>query len=88
MPQYTYACPKCDEFTLKQSINDSHETASCPTCGSMSKRVFTAFQTNTMNTKLKKRIEQGQEPKVVSKDKLPKQQRKTPQAPRPWMAGH
>ena len=41
-----------------------------------------------MNTKLKKRIEQGQEPKVVSKDKLPKQQRKTPQAPRPWMAGH
>ncbi|ALM55919.1 hypothetical protein SOJ_01160 [Staphylococcus sp. OJ82] len=41
-----------------------------------------------MDSKLKNRIEQGQQPKLVTKDKLPQQNRATTNAVRPWMAGH
>ncbi|WP_368679802.1 hypothetical protein AB3456_13640 [Staphylococcus pseudoxylosus] len=41
-----------------------------------------------MNSNLKKRIEQGQEPKVVSKDKLPVQKKVNNRDARPWMIGH
>ena len=33
--------------------------------------VFNAFQTYKMDGKLKQRIEKGQQPRVVTKDKLP-----------------
>lgn len=88
MPNYTYTCPTCDEFTIRQSMNDIHNNVSCPECGHLFKRVYTAFQTYGMDSKLKNRIEQGQQPKLVTKDKLPQQNRATTNAVRPWMAGH
>ena len=88
MPNYTYACPNCDEFTIRQSMNDTHDNVSCPACAHFSKRVYTAFQTYGMDSKLKKRIEQGQKPKVITKDKLPQKNRTTTKTARPWMAGH
>lgn len=88
MPNYTYACPNCDKFTIRQSMNDTHDNVSCPACGHLSKRVYTAFQTYGMDSKLKKRIEQGQKPKVVTKDKLSQKNQTTTNTARPWMAGH
>lgn len=57
MPNYTYTCATCGSFTLRQSMNISHEVATCPTCQSTAKREFTAFQTYKMDANLKQRIE-------------------------------
>ncbi|MEL3711639.1 FmdB family zinc ribbon protein [Staphylococcus borealis] len=88
MPNYTYNCAKCGEFTLRQSMNTQHDTATCPSCENEGTRVFNSFQTYKMDGKLKKRIERGQEPRLVSKDKLPPMTPKPSKAARPWMAGH
>ncbi|WP_367008724.1 hypothetical protein V6C87_01005 [Staphylococcus capitis subsp. urealyticus] len=51
-------------------------------------RVFNAFQTYKLDSKLKKRIERGHEPRVVPKTNSPKTRRKKAIQGRPWMAGH
>ncbi|WP_326492487.1 FmdB family zinc ribbon protein [Staphylococcus pettenkoferi] len=56
MPNYTYECPDCAEFTIRQSMNANHDEAECPKCGQRSTRVFSAPQTGRMDSKLKKRI--------------------------------
>lgn len=84
MPNYTYACPSHGEFTLNQSMNENHDSAVCPNCKATSDRVFVPFQTYKLDSKLKKKIESGKEPKVVKRDKLPLQQ-KNNKNPRPWM---
>lgn len=76
MPNYTYACPSHGEFTLNQSMNENHDSAVCPNCKATSNRVFVPFQTYKLDSKLKKKIESGKEPKVVKRDKLPLQQKK------------
>ncbi|MEJ7219335.1 zinc ribbon domain-containing protein [Staphylococcus gallinarum] len=91
MPNYTYNCVQCHEFTIKQSIHDNHDIATCPTCGNTAKRIFTSFQTYNMNPKVKKRIEAGQQPRLFSGDKLKVNTSSTPRSQtnaRPWMAGH
>lgn len=88
MPNYTYNCAYCGEFTLRQSMSMQHDNATCPTCNRESSRVFNSFQTYKMDGKLKKRIERGQEPRLVSKDKLPPMKPKSSKVARPWMAGH
>ncbi|MCU5746257.1 zinc ribbon domain-containing protein [Staphylococcus sp. SQ8-PEA] len=88
MPNYTYNCPNCTEFTIRQSMNDNHDIAKCPQCGAEAKRVFNTIQTTRMDSKLKKRIERGQEPRLVKGKDLPKQQRQPNKNARPWMTGH
>ena len=39
MPNYTYKCPKCGEFTINQGINDK-TIEICDKCGSTLKRVY------------------------------------------------
>ncbi|MBX5318820.1 MULTISPECIES: zinc ribbon domain-containing protein [Staphylococcus] len=88
MPKYTYDCSTCGPFTMRQSMNEQNDYAYCPHCGDTSTRVFNAFQTYKMDGKLKQRIEKGQQPRVVTKDKLPTNKRKKATQGRPWMAGH
>lgn len=88
MPQYTYECTNCGEFTLRQSMKEQHDTALCPQCQNESKRVFSTFQTYKMDGQLKQRIERGQQPRVVSKDQLPKMTPRPTKASRPWMENH
>lgn len=84
MPNYTYACPNHGEFTLNQSMNADHDSAVCPNCNATSNRVFVPFHTYQLDSKLKKKIESGAEPKVMKRENLPLQQKqKTNQ--RPWM---
>ena len=88
MPNYTYTCATCGSFTLRQSMNISHEVATCPTCHSTAKREFTAFQTYKMDANLKQRIEKGQNPRVVKKEALPSKRKTPTSTQRPWLAGH
>lgn len=88
MPNYTCHCPNCHDFTIRQSMNENHNEVQCPGYGTTSKRIFNAIQTMKMDTKLKKRIERGQAPRLVKSEDLPKQQRKPNKNSRPWMTGH
>lgn len=85
MPNYTYACAHHGEFTLNQSMNENHDYAVCPDCNQNAKRVFVPFNTSKMDSKLKRRIESGQEPKVVSHNKLPNKSKQQSTHNRPWM---
>ncbi|UEX89599.1 zinc ribbon domain-containing protein [Staphylococcus ratti] len=88
MPNYTYLCKTCGSFTLRQSMQVSHEKASCPSCHQIAKRQFTTFQTYQMDKKLKQRIEKGQQPRRVKRDALTRGGKRANTATRPWMAGH
>lgn len=88
MPNYSYTCKNCGTFTIRQRISEQHETASCPSCQHTAKREFVAFQTYKMDTRVKQRIERGQQPRLVKREALPVQQRTSQQITRPWMAGH
>ena len=39
MPNYTYSCPKCGEFTINQGMNDK-AIEICKKCGSTLERVY------------------------------------------------
>ncbi len=41
MPNYDYACDKCGQFEVWQSIKDNALSA-CPTCGSKVERLISA----------------------------------------------
>lgn len=84
MPNYTYTCENHGEFTLNQSMHDNHDFAVCPDCNQKSNRVFIPFGTTKIDSKLKKRIEAGQTPRLVSQKQLPNKQ-KQPSNKRPWM---
>ncbi|PTI07778.1 FmdB family zinc ribbon protein [Staphylococcus warneri] len=88
MPQYTYECKECGEFTLRQSMKEQHDMAECPQCHHDAKRVFSTFQTYKMDGKLKQRIERGQTPRIMSKDQSPKMTPRPTKQSRPWMADH
>lgn len=88
MPNYSYTCEVCGTFTIRQRISEQHETAACPSCERTAKREFVAFQTYKMDARVKKRIEQGQQPRTMKKEDLPMQQRRSSQNTRPWMVGH
>ncbi|MGV3274119.1 FmdB family zinc ribbon protein [Staphylococcus sp. 11261D007BR] len=89
MPNYTYECEQCGPFTLRQRMSEQHETTPCPSCERDAKRVFVAFQTYQLDSRVKKRIEKGQTPRVVKRENLPKQQKPSrPSATRPWMVDH
>ncbi|WP_086428986.1 FmdB family zinc ribbon protein [Staphylococcus cornubiensis] len=88
MPNYSYTCKNCGTFTIRQRISEQHETASCPSCQHTAKREFVAFQTYKMDTRVKQRIEKGQQPRLVKRENLPKKRTQAPQMTRPWMAGH
>jgi putative FmdB family regulatory protein len=43
MAFYNYKCEKCDkEFDVMSSISDMKEQAECPTCGQLSKMIYTS----------------------------------------------
>ena len=39
MPNYTYKCPNCGEFTINQGMNDK-ALEECDKCGSKLERVY------------------------------------------------
>ncbi|HEC2172868.1 TPA: zinc ribbon domain-containing protein [Staphylococcus delphini] len=88
MPNYSYTCEVCGTFTIRQRISEQHETAPCPSCERTAKREFVAFQTYKMDDLVKRRIEKGQRPRLVKREDLPMQQRRSSQNTRPWMVGH
>lgn len=90
MPSYTFRCDDCGEFTLFfRSMDGNKESADCPTCSLVSKRVFLPPNLHSMPHALKSRIEKGMEPRRMSREelgtrRLPK--KRPAMASRPWQA--
>ncbi|MCJ0929845.1 hypothetical protein MST22_01545 [Virgibacillus halodenitrificans] len=51
---------------------DNKQSTACPTCNTIAKRVFKPPMTLRMDSKVKKRIENGMKPRVVKKENMPK----------------
>ncbi|SFF57833.1 putative regulatory protein, FmdB family [Halobacillus alkaliphilus] len=88
MPNYSFACDTCGEFTLWFAHMDGAQAARCPDCEGKAKRIYRAPMVQRMDSKVKKRVERGMEPRVVTRDQMPRTKQKLPTAARPWQAGH
>ena len=90
MGYYTFACNECGEFNeWHKSLLGQKSYATCPTCKQIATRIFKAPLTSKMDGRLKKRIENGMEPRVISKEAMPTNSKKTVTTPaRPWQVGH
>jgi len=91
MPNYTFLCESCGEFTEHhKSTLGSKLFSECPECQSVTKRLFKPTARLRMNSVLKRKIEKGIEPQFVTRDQLPPKKRSSPSktAQRPWQVGH
>lgn len=94
MANYTFHCEDCGEFTeWHRSTKGNKQFSNCPNCKARAKRVFMPPITFRMDSRLKSTIAEGMEPKLMTKDELPKVSlknvtRKRPQKLRPWQAGN
>ncbi|MFO3689623.1 FmdB family zinc ribbon protein [Staphylococcus felis] len=88
MPNYSYTCASCGTFTIRQRMSAQHQTVECPTCSQMASREFQAFQTYQLDQQVKKRIERGQEPRIVKGKDLQSRTQQKQNVSRPWMIGH
>lgn len=90
MPNYTFRCENCGDFTLfLRSMEGNKGSADCPECGLEAKRVFMPPNLYSMPNALKSRIEKGMEPRRMTREELgtrmlPK--KRSPVANRPWQA--
>ncbi|MEK4024509.1 zinc ribbon domain-containing protein [Mammaliicoccus sciuri] len=89
MPNYTFRCPGCGEFTLFfNSMSGNRENTECPTCKSEAARVYFAPHLFTLSRKLSSKIEKGMEPQRMTRDELGAKQKQTKvKANRPWQVG-
>lgn len=42
MPVYEFRCPACGPFDARREMREATRPASCPSCGQVSRRVYTA----------------------------------------------
>ncbi|MEW9675770.1 zinc ribbon domain-containing protein [Lentibacillus sp. L22] len=89
MANYTFRCESCGEFTLwYQGMKGNKREAECPECKRKAKRLFKPPITFRMDSRVKKRVERGMEPRIVNKKDLPKGGKRKSTVSRPWQAGH
>lgn len=73
MANYTFRCENCGDFTeWHKSTQGNKQQAKCPDCNGIAKRVFMPPITFRMDSRVKRTIEGGMEPKLVKKENLPK----------------
>ncbi|RXT06490.1 FmdB family zinc ribbon protein [Ammoniphilus sp. CFH 90114] len=99
MPLYGFRCNECGDFQQWIKLADVSNPVYCPNCSEHASRIFTAPGLSMVPNAIRKRMEYGAEPKLVSKSELDK---KTPyhhhnhhhhhdhkkQPQRPWQIGH
>ncbi|MMZ55119.1 Zinc ribbon domain protein [compost metagenome] len=93
MPIYEYRCRECGDFEKWLTMQETGLSVECPTCDEQAERVFSAPGLMIMSHNIRKRIEYGAEPKVMSKQELDMKphyhrhsHKKEPS--RPWQIGH
>lgn len=89
MVYYTFACPSCGDFTeWHSSMQGNKELSICPACEGESTRVFTPPMLSKMDSRLKQKVEQGMEPKIMKGDAFAKTptKKRSSQNLRPWQA--
>jgi len=50
MPVYEYECQNCGPFTALRNLSLSGQPAACPTCGTVSPKVFSVLNLRAMRT--------------------------------------
>ncbi|MDX2099287.1 MAG: zinc ribbon domain-containing protein [Leptolyngbyaceae cyanobacterium bins.59] len=87
MPLYEFRCSTCGVFDTWRTLAESSQPANCPTCNTVSKRIFSAPAVQLSGSlRLKK---ENPEPKVMKRDREPAPPKvQTDSGGRPWMIGH
>lgn len=101
MPLYTFRCETCGPFEQWRTLNETSTPMLCPTCEAVAKRIYSAVGLIMTPHALRRRIDQGAEPQVITR---PQHQEpashqhhshqhgshghKHTHPGRPWMVGH
>ncbi len=100
MPLYEFRCETCGPFEQWRALSETGIPMICPTCEAVTKRVYSAIGLITTPYALRYRIEQGAEPKVVTRPQSEESahkhqahghkshQHSHAHHGRPWMVGH
>ncbi len=94
MPIYEFVCDRCGRFELRRSVTSAGAPARCPSCEAEAHRLYSAPGLTTTPASLRRRIERGPEPKVVTRpqsepDTTTGRKERRYQSPgRPWQVAH
>lgn len=91
MPVYEFLCVTCGPFEQRRSLQEAGEPMACPMCQMVATRIYSTGGLILTSGKVRRRIEQSAEPKVVKRPSpadpstIPLQQSVRG---RPWQLGH
>ena len=97
MPAYEFFCERCGPFELRRSFNEVHHAASCPTCQSNARRVYTPLGLVKTSVPLTRALDRAQksayEPEMIKRRSSTGENRTQGSAShshngRPWQIGH
>ncbi|ESA38426.1 regulatory family [Leptolyngbya sp. Heron Island J] len=88
MPLYDYKCADCGPFDVWRKMAEVTTPLSCPSCGVIATRVFTAPNIS-LSTGSLSRMSSSLEPRLVKRQGEPATPiAQSPTGGRPWMIGH
>ncbi len=88
MPLYDYKCADCGPFDVWRKMAEVTTPLSCPDCGVIATRVFTAPNIS-LNTGSLSRVGNSAEPRLIKRQGEPAvPTSQSPKGGRPWMIGH
>lgn len=86
MPLYEFKCETCGVFDVWRSLAESDQPATCPTCQTIGKRIFSAPAVSLSGSLP---LRGGSEPDLIKKQQELQQPKFQSQAcGRPWMLNH
>ena len=90
MPTYEFRCDTCGPFEQRRRIQDAGAPMRCPTCQAEAARIYSTAGVILTSGAVRRRIERGAEPQVVTRSTPEAPASKPPQAAqgRPWQLGH
>lgn len=93
MPLYMFECATCGPLEMWLSVNDVNQSAKCPKCNAMIRRVYGAPSLIFTPKAIRKHLEYGAEPRRVKTEPRTLGHRHTHHThrhtpPRPWQIGH
>jgi putative FmdB family regulatory protein len=66
MPVYEFLCATCGSFEQRRSLQEVGEPMACPMCQIVATRIYSTAGLILTSGAVRRRIEQGAEPKVVN----------------------
>ncbi|WP_188881069.1 FmdB family zinc ribbon protein [Alicyclobacillus cellulosilyticus] len=91
MPVYEFWCERCGEFAKQMPMREASSTATCPSCGQSATRIFSNIAICAVSGAVRRKEEQGEVPKVMTRDEWRAQtahEHRHRHPARPWQLGH